>query len=233
MNTKCIISLFCKQNINMNQILFNKFHKEKANNISNSYKGKSIKKSIKVNYILLFVFSITIFFISISYIIYLNYVEYAKSNQYYSSYDISKLYSYNNNINYEKPIFSIIGIIKIDKLKICYPILSETTDELLKIAPCRFAGPYPNEIGNLCVAGHNFDDNRFFGNLSKLAKDDEIQIFNSTGNMLKYIVFDKYETSPSDIDCLKASIDNIKEITLITCNNLNGNRLIVKAKYVT
>ena len=71
------------------------------------------------------------------------------------------------------------------------------------------------------------------GNLSKLAKDDEIQIFNSTGNMLKYIVFDKYETSPSDIDCLKASIDNIKEITLITCNNLNGNRLIVKAKYVT
>ena len=208
----------------MNQILFNKFHKEKANNISNSYKGNY------KYYIFVLIFSICSSILIFTYIIY----SYSKSNQSPNAlYDISKLYSKNSSFSYEKPIFSIIGIIKIDKINICYPILSETTDELLKIAPCRFAGPYPNEIGNLCIAGHNFDDNRFFGNLSKLAKDDEIQIFNSTGNMLKYIVFDKYETSPSDIDCLKPSIDNIKEITLITCNNLNGNRLIVKAKYVT
>ena len=43
----------------------------------------------------------------------------------------------------------VIGIIKIDKIKLDYPILSDVSDELLKIAPCRFAGPLPNKIGNL------------------------------------------------------------------------------------
>ena len=132
----------------MNQILFNKFLKEKTNNISISYTENHNKISIKKRYIFLLVASIFIFLISFSYIIYLNYVDYTKSNQYsqyYSSYDISKLYANNNNISYEKPLFNIIGIIKIDKLKICYPILSEINDDLLKIAPCKFSGPEPNK----------------------------------------------------------------------------------------
>ncbi|MBQ9298655.1 MAG: sortase [Clostridia bacterium] len=89
------------------------------------------------------------------------------------------------------------------------------------------------KFGNLCIAGHNFNDSRFFGNLSKLTENDEIQIFNSNGHMLKYIVFDKYETESTDTSCTIPSAKNSKEITLVTCNNLNGNRLIIKAKYIT
>ena len=40
-------------------------------------------------------------------------------------------------------------ILKIDKIKLDYPILSEVSEDLLKIAPCRFAGPLPNNVGNL------------------------------------------------------------------------------------
>ena len=136
----------------MNQILFNKFLKEKTNNISISYTENHNKISIKKRYIFLLVASIFIFLISFSYIIYLNYSDYVRNihySNYSASYDISKLYSSNNStqvIKYEKPLFNIIGIIKIDKLKICYTILSEINDDLLKIAPCKFSGPNPNEV---------------------------------------------------------------------------------------
>ena len=56
-------------------------------------------------------------------------------------------------------------MIEIPKIGIYYPIISEATDELLKISPCRIAGPMPNEDGNLCIAGHNYDNYKFFSKL--------------------------------------------------------------------
>ena len=47
---------------------------------------------------------------------------------------------------YENNTFSVTGIIEINKLNISYPILSNMNTELLKIAPCRFYGPLPNEV---------------------------------------------------------------------------------------
>ena len=85
-----------------------------------------------------------------------------------NSFSISYLYVKNDSYlstakdNKDSSTPFVIGIIKIDKIKLDYPILSEESDELLKIAPCRFAGPLPNNIGNLCIAGHNYIDNTFF-----------------------------------------------------------------------
>lgn len=50
----------------------------------------------------------------------------------------------------------IIAIISIDKLGIKYPILRDSTEENLRVAPTKFWGADPNEIGNFCIAGHNF-----------------------------------------------------------------------------
>lgn len=86
------------------------------------------------------------------------------------------------------------------------------------------------KYGNFCIVAHNYNDNRFFSKLSKLNINDEIQLFSQDGKMLNYVVFDKYETDFNDTSCTLPSAKNIKEITLITCNNLNGNRIIVKAK---
>lgn len=47
---------------------------------------------------------------------------------------------------YENSSFSIIGKIYIKKINISYPILSDISKDFLKIAPCRFYGPMPNEI---------------------------------------------------------------------------------------
>ena len=127
-------------------------------------------------------------------------------------------------------MFSVIGIIEIPKINISYPILSESNDELLKIAPCRISGPMPNEDGNLCIAGHNYDNYKFFSKISSLENGDEIIIYDLYNNKLSYYVFNNYEVLENNLSPLETSDNNSKQITLITCNNLNSNRIIIEAK---
>lgn len=108
------------------------------------------------------------------------------------SFSLSTLYAQENNYT-ATPVqqeltgatdFSVIGIIKIDSIKISYPILSKINDDLLKISPCRFYGPMPNQIGNLCIAAHNYNDNRFFSKLDKLQNNDIIYIYDALRKFL-------------------------------------------------
>ena len=216
----------------MNQILISNFQPniKKTNTPTHT---STPKRNNRKWFITLLIFSILLLLCSLTYLAYSFYTNQKSSYQnLHNSYDISKLYATTTPTIplQEETIFTIIGIIKIDKLKLTYPILSETTDELLKIAPCKFSGPNLNETGNLCIAGHNYDDSRFFSNLSKLNQGDEIQIFNSNGKMLPYVVFDKYETSNTDISCTLPTANNLKEITLITCNNFNRKQTNNKSK---
>ena len=123
----------------------------------------------------------------------------------------------------------VIGVIKIDKIKIDYPILSSTSDELLTVAPCRFAGPMPNEVGNLCIAGHNYIDNTFFAKITNLDKDDEIAIFDLNGQMVNYYVTEKFEIENNDFSCTTQETNGKKWLTLMTCNSVKGTRIIVRA----
>ena len=95
---------------------------------------------------------------------------------------------------------------------------------------CRFAGPLPNEIGNLCIAGHNYVDYKFFSRVNELAKGDIITIYDLNGKSLDYEIYKIYETNSNDISCTFQNTNNTKIVTLITCNNVNGKRLIVHAK---
>lgn len=123
----------------------------------------------------------------------------------------------------------IIGAICIDSIRIHYPIFSSFSEDNLQIAPCRISGPLPNEIGNLCIAGHNYVDAKFFSRLHELNLKDTIWIYDAKGNGMLYEIYDKYEVASNDLTCLKSSFEDRRELTLITCNNVSGNRLIVKA----
>lgn len=101
-----------------------------------------------------------------------------------NNYKLMKLYNTpsNNYISFELPsgtVVNIIGSIIIEKININYPIFSTTTNELLDFSICKFYGPDPNVVGNMCLAGHNYDDNRFFGNLKNLEIGDSIIIINN------------------------------------------------------
>ncbi len=90
----------------------------------------------------------------------------------------------------------------------------------------------PNEIGNLCIAGHNYVDYKFFSRANELTKGDIITIYDLSGNSLDYSIYNIYETSSNDISCTSQNTNNTRIVTLITCNNVNGKRLIIQAKEI-
>lgn len=191
-----------------------------------------VKKNKSIYKIQLYISIIAIIIFSVSFFIYkynLNKKE-SISESLLKNYSISKLYS-NSSINSDTNADSnIIGIIEIPKLEISYPIFSGIDDELLKISPCRFYGSMPYSISNLCIAGHNYNNNKFFSNINQLTSNDYIIIYNNSMKKFTYIVTDNYEVENNDLSPIFSKDDNnIASLTLVTCNNINKKRIIVKA----
>lgn len=125
-----------------------------------------------------------------------------------------------------------IGEIKIPKIDVQYPIVNKFTDELMRIAPVRFYGPDPNEIGNLCIVAHNYRNNAFFSKVPLLNNGDIIEIKDLLGNVVQYSVYDKFQVTENDTTSTTQYTDGKKEVTLITCTNDTLHRVIVKARAI-
>ncbi|MDR0979081.1 MAG: sortase [Lachnospiraceae bacterium] len=89
------------------------------------------------------------------------------------------------------------------------------------------------ERGNLCIAAHNYNDNRFFSKIHNLDIGDRISIYDENGNMLEYSVYNKYTIESTDSNCASQETNGTKEITLVTCNNITGFRFVVKAREIS
>lgn len=127
-----------------------------------------------------------------------------------------------------KTTYSAEAIFKIPKLGIEYPVLSETSEELLKISINRIWGPKPNEPGNYCIAGHNYKSGKMFGKLKNINIGDEMELTDLTGRTITYIVSEKKVIEPTDVSCTSQLTNGKKKITLITCTNSGSKRLIVQ-----
>lgn len=202
-----------------------------------NFKMQSFKNFIKrKKYQLQFIFSfgIALIFLAVLFFkLYQNNQQEKISKELLNSYQLTTLYSNSGDYKVEQINSNpfVIGMIKIDKLQLSYPILSESDDKLLKMSVCRFAGPMPNESGNLCIVGHNYLDNRFFSRLYELNNGDNIEIYGLNGKKQDYKVFTKYEVEFDDLTCTNQKVNNDKIITLLTCNNSNQKkRLVVQAK---
>ena len=140
---------------------------------------------------------------------------------------LNGIYTASNGQTYE-----IVGTINIPSINVNYPILSETSDTLLKVSVCKFWGANPNEVGNLCIAGHNYKNNKFFSNAPKLVVGDIIEIKDLNEKMLKYRVVDKYTVDPNDVSCTSQLTNGKKIVTLITCTNDAKQRIVIRAEEV-
>ncbi len=121
-----------------------------------------------------------------------------------------------------------IATISIPKINVNEVVLSRTSDELLKISPTKFRGPDPNEIGNLCIVGHNYRNTKFFSKVPTLEIGDALELTDSKGRTVTYQMYSKYEVSPEDRECLLQETNGKREITLITCTNDGNLRVIAK-----
>lgn len=123
----------------------------------------------------------------------------------------------------------VIGIIKIPKINLEYPILEKTTKHTMNMSISRFSGGNVNDYGNLALAGHNNRDGTMFGKTKNLQKGDIIELTNLNNLSINYTINDIFNTTPDDVSILTTKAENIREVTLITCTNGNKQRLIIKA----
>ena len=220
----------------MNQILQTDSKKNQEQcDFQNNYTS-NLNNKHKKNFKLLFIFSILFLLLSLGFLLYKN-IKINNNNKLSENlnhnYNTLKLYSQKDpfNIPIGETENEIIGNINIPKINLSYSFFSSLDNESLKISPCRFHGNLPPAYSNLCIAGHNYDNDQFFSNLSDLTYSDEIYIKIEEKTYI-YSVFNIYEVHETDLSPIYSYPEKIRQLTLVTCNNLNKKRLIVKAKCI-
>lgn len=136
----------------MNQIICTHNSHVKEEKFFDKRSNYKQKRFFKIQFFILSIisFSVLIYYMYFRYDLY-NSERVSKSIL--DSIELSKIYgNYNTkNLNkeivfYENGSFSVIGRIDIKSIEISYPIVSDINKEHLKISPCRFYGPMPNEV---------------------------------------------------------------------------------------
>lgn len=226
----------------MNQILQTKLENSKNfDRNNNKNKNKKSKSFIKIQ----FYISIILFLLLIIYLFF--YWQNLHKNSTYSdsllyNYNLTRLYTDTENSNdvYSNNFFTILdenaksnyilGIIEIKSINLYYPIFAYYSDNDLKVSPCRFYGPEPGKAGNICILGHNYNSNMFFSNVNLLKANNKIVLYDNSQNAFNYFVESVYEVNNNDFSPIYDYDKNEKNLTLITCNNINNNRIIIRAR---
>lgn len=134
--------------------------------------------------------------------------------------------------------YDVIGIVRIPKIQIEYPILDiqtsnpEETKAPMKISIVKYWGDQVNDYGNLSIAGHNNYNGTMFGKTKKLTIGDQVELTDLTNRTITYQIYDIFVTDPNDVSILQTKDKTVREVTLITCTNGNKQRLILKAREV-
>ena len=130
--------------------------------------------------------------------------------------------------------YSVAGKIEMPSVNLRYPILDTMTNaNALDVSVCiQYGGPL-NSVGNTIIIGHNYKNGLFFGSNKNMKNGDQVHITNyATGVKKTYSIYSIYQTEESDTSYYNRDTGGKSEITLVTCQNNNKYRLVIKAKEV-
>ena len=125
--------------------------------------------------------------------------------------------------------YPVIAKLEIPKIELETYVISEYSEKALGVSVTKFYGGNPNEVGNFCIAGHNYITKNMFHDIKKLSNDDEIILTDLEGNCIKYEVYLIETVEPTETKCLSQKTNGRVELTLITCTTDSSKRIIVKA----
>ena len=130
----------------------------------------------------------------------------------------------------EMPVVEIngrlyVGTLDIPKLNLSLPILNESNQSNLKIAPCRYHGSiYTNDM---VIAAHNYRSH--FARINKLVQHDQIKFTDMDGNEFIYEVIGIEVLKPTDVELM---IHSEYDLTLYTCTVGGANRITVRCNLI-
>lgn len=116
-----------------------------------------------------------------------------------------------------------IGILEIPALELSLPIISQWSDNRLRLAPCRYDGSA--YLNDLIIAGHNYRGH--FGRLKDLQIGDAIYFTDEEDNRFSYTVSELDELAGSAIEEMEAGD---WDLTLFTCTMGGKARVTVRCK---
>ena len=125
--------------------------------------------------------------------------------------------------------YNVSAKLVIPKIDLETYVLEDYNIEALKVSVTKFWGNNPNDIGNFCIAGHNYKE---FKNITKLNIGDIFTLTDNYNGLIQYEIYDIYKVLPNQTECLSQKTNGRKEVTLITCTPNSKKRIIVKAKEI-
>ena len=125
--------------------------------------------------------------------------------------------------------YPVIAKLEIPKINLETYVLSEYSEQALGVSVTKFYGKNPNEVGNFCIAGHNYITKNMFHDLKKLSIGDTFSLIDTNSNKVNYKIYLIETVEPDETQCLSQKTDGKIEVTLITCTTDSLKRIIVKA----
>ena len=125
--------------------------------------------------------------------------------------------------------YPIIAKLEIPKIELETYVISEYSKQALEVSVTKFFGSNPNEVGNFCIAGHNYITKNMFHNLKKLSIGDTFYLTDTSNKEEIYKIYLVETVEPYETQCLSQKTNGKTEVTLITCTTDSTKRIIVKA----
>lgn len=126
--------------------------------------------------------------------------------------------------------FPVVAKLIIPKIEVETYVLADFTEEGLEKCVSKFWGPEPNEIGNFCIAGHNYLKPNMFKGLKRLEIGDEFYLIDNKNGKIAYTIYDIYQVDENNMVPIDQETNGKRIVTLITCVNYTDHRLIVQAR---
>ena len=125
--------------------------------------------------------------------------------------------------------YPVIAKLEIPKINLETYVISEYSNQALGVSVTKFYGGNPNEVGNFCIAGHNYITQNMFHDLKKLSIGDTFTLVDTNNHEGIYKIYLVETVEPNETQCLSQNTDGRIEVTLITCTTDSSKRIIVKA----
>ncbi len=118
-----------------------------------------------------------------------------------------------------------IGNLQVPSLGLDLPIISEWSDEYLKIAPCRYSGSIYSD--DMVIAAHNY--RRHFGDVRWLEIGSQIIFIDMNNNTFYYEIAANEVLEPTQVEEMQESD---YDLTLFTCAYNNQVRYAIRCNRV-